>query len=105
MEGTMDKVTVYIPNSVEDENLYSEPVHQAVRVCWCGDHYKAIEGSHRALAAEKYGYPLRIEEVGEEEEIHNHDVYGLPESVSVRGILEYLYDSELLAVEVEVTEE
>jgi hypothetical protein len=95
--------TIYIPNKAQTK-LFSQPSHEPVRVAWIGDHYRAIEGSHRALAAEKFGYELNIDVLEEDEIVNDHDIQGVSDTMTVQEIIDYLYDSEIIAVSVDVAE-
>jgi hypothetical protein len=76
-----------------------------VKVVWCGDHYRALEGSHRCAAAERFGYPLNIEICEVDEKIDDHDIQNLELGVTAGEILECLYGSgDLVCVDVETAE-
>lgn len=97
--------TIYVPHKPRTA-LFSEPSHPTVKVVWCGDHYRALEGSHRCAAAELFGYTLNIEICQEEEIIDDHDIQTLPAVVTAAEIMDELYGSgPLVAVSVVDTAE
>ena len=59
-----------------------------IRAVWCGDHYKAVEGSHRLFAAQELGMDVEIIEV-EENDIIAHDIDDLPKLATAADILNY----------------
>lgn len=61
-----------------------------IRALWCGDHWRAIEGSHRIAAAAQLGLVPEIVEVAEGDEIADHDIGDLPEVATVAEIVEYM---------------
>lgn len=58
-----------------------------LRALWTGDHWLAIEGSHRLAAAHKLGLAPIIKEVTSEEVVE-HDVPDLNNPAKVSEILE-----------------
>jgi hypothetical protein len=73
-----------------------------IRAIWCGDHYRAIEGSHRIAAASALGVAVEIIEVEMDDVIENHDLQDLQSSCTVEEIMDYCdycsaaYDVEII---------
>ncbi len=92
-EAGAGKAMVYALNSTEPEKLakvieqMKELGSPTVRAVWEGDHWKAIEGSHRIAAAEKLGLPVKIQEVSPEDVITGHDLYDLADPTTVEDML------------------
>lgn len=87
------KSMVYALNSTDPAKL-AEVVEKmkslgppAIRAAWEGDHWKAIEGSHRIAAAQQLGYPVKIQEVNYNDIISDHDLYDLSDPTTVEDIL------------------
>lgn len=62
-----------------------------IRAVWCGDHYKAIEGSHRLAAAHDLGITPEIDAL-DESAVVEHDMEELPTPCAALDIIVYLYD-------------
>jgi len=69
---------IYAPHAPEKAKL-AEVVAQmqvigapAIHAVWQGDHYKALEGSHRLAAAAQLGLPVTIVEMAEGD-YYDHD--------------------------------
>lgn len=60
-----------------------------IRACWQGDHWCALEGSHRVAAARLLGLPVVILEMDEDDDFGDHDIQDLPETCTVRDVLLY----------------
>ena len=60
-----------------------------IRAVFCGDHYKAIEGSHRVAAAHKLGIEVEIIEMEMSDVITDHDIDDLESSCTVEEIIDY----------------
>lgn len=72
-----------------------------IRALWCGDHYRAIEGSHRVAAAAALGVAVEIVEVEMDDVIENHDIQDIPASCTVEEIMDYCdYSSAAYDVEI-----
>lgn len=59
-----------------------------IRAVWCGDCWRAVEGSHRLAAAHALGLTPNIIEINEADSIE-HDCDDLPHPCSAAELLEY----------------
>lgn len=85
---------VYAPHAARPDRLaevIAEMREQGVptiRAWWAGDHWRALEGSHRIAAAHVLGLTPIIEQMELDDEIE-HDFEDVP-GRTVRDVLEYL---------------
>ena len=99
---------IYTINSAEKNHLDQVKEEMAllgspkVRAVWCGDHYRAIEGSHRVAAAAELGHTVEVIDVDLEDVIADHDIQDLPYGCTVEEIMDYCsytaaaYDVEII---------
>lgn len=72
-----------------------------IRVVDCGDHYEAIEGTHRLFAAAKLDLPVILDIVAYDAEIADHDIQDLPSITTAADILDlYSIGRDTVSVEV-----
>lgn len=109
----MDK-TIYAPHKPEPVKL-AHVVEQmrslgmpTIRACWAGDHWEAIEGSHRLAAAAALNLPVTIVEVRYDDTIEagSHDYNGYTDasdgSALVSEILDAYYSRPEAAYSLEI---
>ena len=62
-----------------------------IKAVWCGDHYRAVEGSHRLAACAALDLTPEIVEIEEDEEVE-HDCDDLPSNATAAELIEYAND-------------
>lgn len=91
----MEEHAIYTMHDVDQEKLESVMVEMKrlgppiIRACWQGDHYCALEGTHRVEAARILGMPVIIQAMDEDDEFENHDLQDLEDPCTVEDVLLY----------------
>ena len=86
---------IYTINEIDDAHLASVIADMRrlgpprIRACWQGDHYCALEGSHRVEAARRLGLPVLIVEMAEDALLCGHDLDDLDDDCTVADVLEW----------------
>jgi len=91
--------TIYAINKADPKHL-DEVIAQmqvlgapTVKAVWCGDCYRAVEGSHRLAAASKLGLTPILDVIKDTDEI-SHDCDELSNPCQASEMLEYAGNTE-----------
>lgn len=102
------KKKIFVPNHASTAHL-AEMIEglkkngaPTVRAIWQGDHYRALEGSHRVAAAKVLGLPVIIEELQPTDKMLGHDIAALPEDATAGEVSAFLYNPHPTAFEMPV---